>query len=153
MPKGWDIFHADRSANNIVSSFVTFSVRPAGNWLKMSKRLKWVYPFSVKGWVSHSQCALSWWWLKKIEYSEKFNSSFITLNPSFKDTLVLKIHETNSGQNTSQRFHNQYINFVFAKSSFLCHKGQGNSILFLKLFIKIRVTATSLTTFGHVVFS
>ena len=24
----------------------------------MSKCLKWVYPFSVKGWVSHSQCIL-----------------------------------------------------------------------------------------------
>ena len=27
-------------------------------WLTMSKRLKWVYPFSMMGWISHSQCAL-----------------------------------------------------------------------------------------------
>ena len=24
----------------------------------MSKRVKWVYPFSVMGWVNHSECAL-----------------------------------------------------------------------------------------------
>ena len=27
-------------------------------WLITSKRIKWVYPFSVMGWVSHSPCIL-----------------------------------------------------------------------------------------------
>ena len=54
-PNHWEWIHPFQVFQQIKSSLAEWR---SWWWLNMSKCLKWVYPFSVMGWVSHSQSIL-----------------------------------------------------------------------------------------------